>query len=532
MRRSSLSGVMSAPAVRLLRAVPRPAGLALAVALGAAGLVGVIPAGPASAASGACTISGGQATCTFTETGSAQTWTVPAGVTSPTFTLYGAEGGGSGDDNGPGGVGAEVTATLTVTPGTVLQVNVGQAGGTGTSSSFGGGGAGGGGFAGGGGGGGASDIRTPASDGTYPPGNRVLVAGGGGGGGGLAFTTDATFIADSGGTGGNAGSPGGAGEPQTILGATMGGGGEGGAGATNGPGDGGASGQMTDSNSCAGTNGPSGNPGVGAVGGNSSAIAGTLGGGGGGGYYGGGSGGAGAFGGTLCPAGAGAGGGGGGSSSPAADVVGDAAAPGQSGNGEVIISYTVPPLKVTTTSLPAATGGHSYTAPALAATGGVTPYSWSVPPGTLPPGLSLNSSTGVISGIPDVAGTYTFTVKVTDAEDPAMTATKALSISVSGPVITALKPDSGPAFGYTGVRIIGTGLACPPGKLSCQVSVSFGGNLAQEIWVTPDEIWVVDPAGTGTVNVTVTVGGVSSQATAAGKFTYESVGFFSFRFVP
>jgi hypothetical protein len=54
------------------------------------------------------------------------------------------------------------------------------------------------------------------------------------------------------------------------------------------------------------------------------------------------------------------------------------------GNGEVMISYAV--LAVATTSLPAATGGRSYTA-TLAATGGVTPYSRSVPPGTLPPGL-------------------------------------------------------------------------------------------------------------------------------------------------
>jgi hypothetical protein len=39
--------------------------------------------------------------------------------------------------------------------------------------------------------------------------------------------------------------------------------------------------------------------------------------------------------------------------------------------------------------------------------------------------------------------------------------------------------------------------------------------------VRGDEIYVVDPAGTGTVAVTVTVGGVSSQATAATEFTYR-----------
>ena len=614
MRRSSLSRVVSAPASRLLRAVPRPAGLALAATLGAAGLAGVIPAGPASAASGACTTSSNQVTCTFTETGSAQTWTVPAGVTSATFTLYGAEGYGSTEFLAAGGEGAEVTATLTVTPGTALQVNVGQVGqGGGTQgASFGGGGTGQ--FAGdGGGGGGASDIRTPASDGTYPLANRLLVAGGGGGGGAVESTSSGLGAGTTGGTGGNAGSAGGTGGSETVDGTNVEGGVGGGAGTTTAPGTGGTGGQLTGGGSCVGGTGYSGNPGVGAVG----AGAEDGGGAGGGGYYGGGSGGQGAVGGTACGAEGGSGGGGGGSSYPAADVVGPAAAPGQSGNGEVIISYLLPlsvtttslpggqvgtaysqavaatggvtpyswsvtsgslppgltldtstggisgkptaygtfdftmtvtdsetpamtasqplsivvkpaPLVITTTSLPAATGGQSYTAP-LAATGGVTPYTWSVPPGTLPPGLTLDSSTGVISGVPDVAGTYPFTVTVTDSESPAVTAKATLSISVSGPVIAALRPDHGPSFGGSVVEITGTGLACPRHDRSCRVRVTFGGHRAFVLFASSTAIWVIAPPGRGTVQVTVTVGGVSSQATAAGQYTYE---FAFFRFVP
>ena len=177
------------------------------------------------------------------------------------------------------------------------------------------------------------------------------------------------------------------------------------------------------------------------------------------------------------------------------------------------------PLMITTTSLPAATGGQPYSA-MLAATGGITPYTWSVSSGSLPPGLTLNPSTGMISGTPDVAGTYDFTVTVTDAEKPAMTASTALSISVSGPVITSLRPDSGPTYGDTPVVITGTGLSCPAGRAGCRVSVTFGGKPALVEFDRANEILLVDPPGTGTVTVTVTVGGVSSQPT---EFTYQSL---------
>ena len=178
------------------------------------------------------------------------------------------------------------------------------------------------------------------------------------------------------------------------------------------------------------------------------------------------------------------------------------------------------PLAITTTSLPAATGGAAYSA-TLAATGGITPYTWSVSSGSLPPGLTLNPSTGVISGTPDVAGTYDFTVTVTDAENPAMTASQPLSISVSGPVITSLRPASGPTYGDTPVIITGTGLSCPAGVRGCTVTVTFGGHPAAVAFVRPGEIGVISPPGTGTVDVVVTVGGVSSQVTPADRFTYR-----------
>jgi hypothetical protein len=50
----------------------------------------------------------------------------------------------------------------------------------------------------------------------------------------------------------------------------------------------------------------------------------------------------------------------------------------------------------------------------LNATGGVTPYSWSVAAGKLPAGLSI-STNGTVSGSPKVAGTFRFTLQVADS---------------------------------------------------------------------------------------------------------------------
>ena len=68
----------------------------------------------------------------------------------------------------------------------------------------------------------------------------------------------------------------------------------------------------------------------------------------------------------------------------------------------------------------------------IATSGGTQPFSWSVSQGSLPPGLSLAS--GVISGTPTTAGTYSFTVTVQDANQ--ITASQPLSITiVAAPVI-------------------------------------------------------------------------------------------------
>ena len=67
----------------------------------------------------------------------------------------------------------------------------------------------------------------------------------------------------------------------------------------------------------------------------------------------------------------------------------------------------------------------------MAATGGVAPYTWSISSGSLPAGLSLNSSTGTISGTPTTAGLSSFTIQVADSEPSPQKATLPASIASS-----------------------------------------------------------------------------------------------------
>ncbi|MBD0275778.1 MAG: hypothetical protein ICV73_28105, partial [Acetobacteraceae bacterium] len=137
-------------------------------------------------------------TATYGYTGGEQAFTVPAGVSSIQVVAVGGRGGRGGTyQGGPptvaGGFGARQTATISVTPGQVLYVEVGGNGANGNGSLYSAGGFNGGGMGGptetnptgAGAGGGASDVRTkPRSAGDSLQSRLVIAAGGGGGGGG------------------------------------------------------------------------------------------------------------------------------------------------------------------------------------------------------------------------------------------------------------------------------------------------------------------------------------------------------------
>ena len=76
----------------------------------------------------------------------------------------------------------------------------------------------------------------------------------------------------------------------------------------------------------------------------------------------------------------------------------------------------------------------------LTAAGGTAPYAYSIT-GALPPGLSLNTSTGLISGTPTALGNFPYTAQITDSLGNVGTASCSLTILNVAPVPLL---DSGP----------------------------------------------------------------------------------------
>jgi hypothetical protein len=128
-------------------------------------------------------------------------------------------------------------------------------------------------------------------------------------------------------------------------------------------------------------------------------------------------------------------------------------------------------LQITTVQLPDGLVGGPYSS-ALNASGGSTPYSWSVLSGSLPNGLTLNSA-GSISGTPTVAGSFPFTMQVKDAAGQSASGNFTINVvTAAAPTVSISSPASGATVSGT---VAVSGLASDGvGISSVQVAVDGG----------------------------------------------------------
>jgi hypothetical protein len=187
----------------------------------------------------------------------------------------------------------------------------------------------------------------------------------------------------------------------------------------------------------------------------------------------------------------------------------------------VNLTLTIAPatLAISTNSLPSGQVGAVYSAN-LVATGGTTPYNWTLISGALPTNLQLNASTGAITGNPigAISGTpLTFQVKDTGSPVQTKTVDLSLTIAPAAGITISLSPKRG---GLTITQSLPL-TATTNDPLGVTWSASAGSFSAQ----STNAATYVAPGTAGTVTVTVTsvTDGVTSASATIGVTDLEGV---------
>ncbi|WP_404339791.1 putative Ig domain-containing protein [Sphingomonas sp. MMS12-HWE2-04] len=169
----------------------------------------------------------------------------------------------------------------------------------------------------------------------------------------------------------------------------------------------------------------------------------------------------------------------------------------------VASGYTFTVSAPSITLAPATLGNGAIGTPyseALSASGGTAPYSYAVTAGAVPAGLSLNPSTGALTGTPSAGGTFNFTITATDSSTGTgapFSTNRAYAVTIAAPTVT-IAPTTLPS---------GT-----PGVAYSQALTASGGTAPYSYAVTAGAL----PGGL-TLSPTGTLGGTPSSA---GTFSF------------
>jgi choice-of-anchor A domain-containing protein len=157
--------------------------------------------------------------------------------------------------------------------------------------------------------------------------------------------------------------------------------------------------------------------------------------------------------------------------------------------------------------------GIAFNSGAMTATGGTSPYTYSVS-GTLPAGLSLSSTTGAVTGTPTVSGS--FSIKVTDAKGSISTTT--CTITISG--LTGATCVFGVASAYNMVALTGniSDSSDVTGRIAADGKVTQGSTYGSGL--KTGDTYISQASANGGPYAIVAAGGI----TASGNFNINGGG--------